>query len=281
MKLDLISQNLKKKLKTGFTKVGNEKQENVKKSREWRERYTPSRLRKKRKLSRKEWMVLIIPSLAAVLAIVIVLFITNRSASYTFEESGKQYYGGSSSAVPARSELKIDQDGKVQLKINGTSSEVSLPIYMDNSQKIVLPYDVLYYSPRFQKANLVAKLSEVECKNNGSVRVARRGKGVLADSGFLYDGDDFYIFLEPMILYFNNYKMEVPALSYVEAVYGNQIMVFNYETKEVFMEKSDGSGIATPVQEDYTISLIGDSMTLPNGTKMLLGTRPDLYDPLS
>ena len=83
-----------------------------------------------------------------------------------------------------------------------------------------------------------------------------------------------------MIVYFNGYKMELPALSYVEAVYGGYMMVFNYETKECFTELYDGSGTAQPPSGDYVLSLLGDSVTMRDGSKMLLATRPDLFDPI-
>ena len=91
---------------------------------------------------------------------------------------------------------------------------------------------------------------------------------------------DFYLFLEPMKLSFNGYSMDVPALSYVEAVYGGYMMVFNYETKEFFIELSDGSGTAQTPSGDYVISLLGDSMTLHDGSRQLLAIRPDLFDPI-
>ena len=120
----------------------------------------------------------------------------------------------------------------------------------------------------------------MECKANGTVTVQRERNSRVAESGFLYDGGDQYIFLEPMIVYFNGYKMELPALSYVEAVYGGYMMVFNYETKECFTELSDGSGTAQPPSGDYVLSLLGDSVTMRDGSKMLLATRPDLFDPI-
>ena len=74
--------------------------------------------------------------------------------------------------------------------------------------------------------------------------------------------------------------MELPALSYAEAVYGGYMMVYNYETKEFFIEMSDGTGTARVPSGDYEISLMGDSMTLYDGSKKLLATRPDLFDPI-
>ena len=79
---------------------------------------------------------------------------------------------------------------------------------------------------------------------------------------------------------FNGYNMDLPALSYVEAVYGEYMMLFNYATKETFMELSDGTGTAQPASGDYVISLLGDSMTLNNGNKILLANRPELFDPV-
>lgn len=96
----------------------------------------------------------------------------------------------------------------------------------------------------------------------------------------MFDGKDTYLFLEPMTVSVNGRTLQLPALSYVEAVYGGYVMVFNYETKDCFVELSDGSGTAQPPSGDYEISLLGDSMTMHDGSRSLLATEPSLFDPV-
>lgn len=243
------------------------------------QRFTPSRLRR-RKLSLGERIVLLIPALAAVAAVIVVLFTVDRGISYEFAETAYQYYAGSKARFESGATLKCGSDGVSLLVEGDRSSETTLPFYLSESRKVVLPTDLLYIAPRSGGCCRLAYFSEVECKTNGTVVVKRDGKTVTGEQGFLYDGADFYLFLEPVVVSFNGYSMDLPAMSYVEAIYGGYIMVFNYETKEVFTEMSDGSGTAQTPTGDYVISLLGDSVTMHDGVRFLLATRTDLFDPL-
>ncbi len=236
--------------------------------------------RPRRRLTGKERLILLIPAVAAVVAVVIAIATVNRGTSYVFKDNAAQYYAGSIATVQSGARLKYTGDGKCTVKQGGTTQETSLPFYLNGSRKAVLPVDMLHVAPRTAAYSRAVHFTEVECKANGTVSVQRERNSKVAESGFLYDGGDQYIFLEPMIVYFNGYKMELPALSYVEAVYGGYMMVFNYETKECFTELSDGSGTAQPPSGDYVLSLLGDSVTMRDGSKMLLATRPDLFDPI-
>ena len=182
--------------------------------------------------------------------------------------------------IESGAELRSGTDGTVFLKTGKQTTETTLPVYLENSRKVVLTSDMLYISPRIGGCSRAVHFSEVECKTNQMISVSRGGSKADTERGFLYDGEDFYLFLEPVTVNFNGYTMDLPALSYVEAVYGGYMMLFNYDTKEFFMELSDGTGSAQPASGDYVISLLGDSMTLNNGNKLLLANRPELFDPV-
>ena len=233
-----------------------------------------------RKLGRRELMILLIPVLAAVAAVTVVMLTADRGSSYKLKKSANQYYGGSTALIEDGAALKRSSSGTTTLKQGSQSTQTSLPIYLAESRSVVFPDDMIYFVPRSSESLRLVYFSEVECKANGTIVVRHEDATKTADPGFLYDGKDFYLFLEPMVLNFNGYTMELPALSYAEAVYGAHIMVFNYETKETVTEAPEGNAEARTASGDYTISLFGDSMTLYDGTKSLLATKPDLFEPL-
>lgn len=246
-----------------------------------RAQYTPSRLRPgKRRMSGREKLIVILPALAAILAVGIVLFTVDKVSVYKIRDTAYQYYGGRTVHIESGAELRSGTDGTVFLKTGKQTTETTLPVYLENSRKVVLTSDMLYISPRIGGCSRAVHFSEVECKTNQMISVSRGGSKADTERGFLYDGEDFYLFLEPVTVNFNGYTMDLPALSYVEAVYGGYMMLFNYDTKEFFMELSDGTGSAQPASGDYVISLLGDSMTLNNGNKLLLANRPELFDPV-
>lgn len=233
-----------------------------------------------RRLGRRELIILLIPVLTAVAAVAAVMLTVSRGTSYKLKRGASQYYGGNRSAIEAGTSLKRSSSGITLLEHGGQSIQTGLPIYLSDSSSVILPDDMLYFAPRSGECLRLVYFSEVECKANGTVIARHDDATKTIDPGFLYDGRDFYLFLEPVVLTFNGYTMELPALSYAEAVYGGHIMVFNYETKETFTEVSDGVAEARTPAGDYTISLFGDSMTLYDGSKSLLATKADLFDPV-
>ena len=243
--------------------------------------YVPEGLRGgKLNLKKSQKLILLFSAVAAVVAVVIVLLTVDFGQSYTIEEPSHQYYGGKAVAVEQGAKLKINSEEKTLLFQGENSTETFLPVYFDSSPAMVLATDMMFINPRAGQTARVAYFSEVEYDEYATITVTRENKEAKPQHGFLYDGEDFYIFLEPVTIEFNGYSMEIPALSYVEAVYGGYMIVFNYETKEFFMELSDGSGSATAGGGDYTISLMGDTITMYDGERRLLATRADLFDPI-
>lgn len=218
--------------------------------------------------------------LAVAAAIAVVILTLGKGSSYKLTDSAYQYYGGSTASISSGAALRRNSDGTTELVQGGHSAETTQPIYLADSTAVVLPDDMLYFAPRSGECRRVVYFTEIERRNNGTIVAGRDGATATIDPGFLYDGEDFYLFLEPVKLTMGGYSMELSALSYVEAVYGGNIIAFNYDTRETFMEAATGEVLAGTTSGDYTISLIGDSMTGYDGSRSLLANRADLFDPL-
>ena len=183
-------------------------------SRMERAQYTPSRLRPgKRRMSGREKLIVILPALAAILAVGIVLFTVDKVSVYKIRDTAYQYYGGRTVRIESGAELRSGTDGTVFLKTGKQTTETTLPVYLENSRKVVLTSDMLYISPRIGGCSRAVHFSEVECKTNQMISVSRGGSKADTERGFLYDGEDFYLFLEPVTVNFNGYTMDLPALS--------------------------------------------------------------------
>ncbi len=234
---------------------------------------------RRRKLTGLEKLILLIPAVAAVAAAAIILFTMDRGSTYSFADSGHQYYGGSSAAIAEGAKVKRLQDGRTQIA-DGEAGHEILPVYLDHSRTVVLTGDMLYYTPRNGEFKLVRGFSEILYREDGFITVSYDNDSVTPQAGFLYDGGDFYIFLEPMTISYKGYHIDLPALSYAEIVNGGHIMLFNAETKEFFVETLDGAVQAVAPQGAYTISLLGDSMEDKAGERTLLSARPELFEPI-
>lgn len=234
-------------------------------------------------LSRKEKLIVAIPATAAIVVVAAIVLLLDRSVTYTLDGAAAQYYANGAYPLTAETELCQETENAFYMKTGGGKKQElsNLPIYYADRRCAVLVRDMIYFAPRTKSQARVDFFSEVTCSENGTVRLIRDGDETVLKPGFLYDGKDLYLFLEPVTLHVNGYALELPALSYVEAVYGGAAMVFNYETKEQLLEPPQGDVTAEIAGGDYTISLMGDSMTLHDGTKSLLFTRPDQLEPVA
>lgn len=230
-----------------------------------------------RRLTKKERLILLIPAVAAVLAVAIALLLNRDAMQVTLEGSPIQYYGGGAFPMEEGAVLRRTAEDATVLSGQGGQRELSsLPIYYQDRQGVTLTQTMAYYAPRSGTMGGITYFSEICFRDNGSLWALRDGKRTDLEKGFLYDGKDFYLFLEPVELTFNGYRMSLPAMSYVEAVYTGDIMVFDYGTKEFFLEAPTTAVLATAGGGDYEVSLLGDSMTTRDGTKTLLFTKPEI-----
>lgn len=231
-----------------------------------------------KKAKRKPFNLLVlVPIAAALLLALLIPRFLDRSGQYTLPETGWQYYGGSKAKVPTGSYLKQDSDGNTHIVDSEMAADFSttLPIYFENLSAVVIPGETIYCDPRTNTCAKTELFSEVFCEHN-NVRILSREKETAVDRGFLFDGKDFYLFLEPVVVKFNGYSLELPALSYVEARYNGDVMVFNSQDKSFLIESPKSVVTAGITTGDYEISLLNDSMVLHDGTRVLLFTRADL-----
>lgn len=236
--------------------------------------------RNKRELNKR--IMRFLPAVIAVLALLVIALLLNRTVSYKLRETGSQYYAGAKAALAKGTKLRHDSDGTLFRHVNGDAHEMNnLPIYYESEPTLVLPTSMVYYAPREGICARADYFTEVTCESTGMVWFTRENKELNLKPGFLYNGEELYVFLEPVEVSVNGYRIELPALSYIEAVYAGNIMIFNSETKEYFMESPTGSVTAVAGGGDYEISLLNDSMVSYDGTKTLLFTRPELLDPVT
>lgn len=243
-------------------------------------RKSEMRLPRRRHFGKRELLFVLIPAAAAVIAMAIVLLLMERENSYTLEEQSCQYYADSAAYLESGTKLIIGENNDTILQYEGEEIATSLPIYSTTEEKIIVTSDMLYYQPRLTKYNRVTHFTEVSIDSHGMISFKKENAAANPGQGFLYDGKNYYLFLEPVRVKLPNYTVELPAMSYVEADYGGEIILFNYETKKTIIEPCEGIAVASAGGGDYDISLLGDSLTTREGKRMLLSSRPELYDPI-
>ena len=237
--------------------------------------------RKKRKLTAKDVLIIVIPALAALAAVFVAVFFVRSASRKTLTGPGHQYYAGVENAVSADTSLSRSESGKALAKnSNGERALSNLPIYYDDRQAFVVTEDMEYYDPRTGQYSRVDQFTELYKDKNGGVHANRENVDKLVNKGFLYNGKDMYIFLEPVTLRLNGFSQELPALSYVEATYNGTVVIFNYDTKESVVMNAETEVTASADSEDYQILLLSDSYMDTQGKRWLLFNAPDVLDPL-
>lgn len=193
------------------------------------------------------------------------------------EGKAVQYYAGQIYEVEEGATLVRGLDETTMTDSTGTTSMSSIVIYQEEESKIILTQDMVYYDPRNSLLMKIDALSEVYYTEYG-ITAVNGNKEYALNKGFLYDGDDYFIFLEDVSVKFNGYLLELSPLSYIEAVFQSHVMTFDHDTLETMLEAPETEVEVTAGGSEYTISLIGDSIVNSKDEKSLLFSRPDLLD---
>ena len=134
---------------------------------------------------------------------------------------------------------------------------------------------MIYYDPRNNVCKKVDRFTEIIYEDN-NITAKNDNQTCELNQGFLYDGDNYYVFLEPVVANFNGYKVELSTLSYIEADYHSNVMAFDYVTKSNITEEPETEMVVTTSTEDYTLKPFNDSLENYKNEKSLLFSRPEL-----
>lgn len=236
--------------------------------------------KKKKRFNLRNFLIVFIPAVVAVAAVVIVYYTTRKASEFRLSGEAYQTYAGGTRKIAGGSELIHDEEtGQSFFMINGRREGLSdLPLYYKGRNAILTPEDVCYYQARSGMMRRLDYFSDVQISDSGSVHLVRGGREADPEQGFLYNGGDLYILLEPMELRWNGYEMTLDALSYVEVTPGDTVMVYDHANDKSYMEEQNTDVIAMQPAGDYSISMLYDSMTYSDGTDRLLFGRADKLD---
>ena len=236
--------------------------------------------RKKKKFGKREAMLVIIPAAAALAAVVIASLFVKRASRQTTGEAGVQYYLDTENAVDAGLVIKKSDDGRTLVEEGEHSVQLAeLPIYFTDKAGFKITEDMIYYDPRDWKHLRADHFTDFTRGGGNGILAAYGGVEKPVNPGFLYNGKNMFIFLEPVeVRVEENKSVPLSAFSYIEAVPGDTIILFDYDTKT--SELFGTGGKAEADAGDYTVQLLDDTLMLSDGTLRLLYASPDLQDPL-
>ena len=136
----------------------------------------------------------------------------------------------------------------------------------------LLPFDYACYAGN----DSVYRLSHFSTMANENNSVVLRDGNLKAENagGYLFDGVDTYIFLENTELRWDGGSVEVPALSYAVARYGNTLQYFDYAAGTSTVVQTGESELTASFANGDVLDMGTDTMKKANGTWYLLVARP-------
>ena len=237
----------------------------------------PKNKKIKKKHSILEIAIVVIPSLILLIIVSMVILITKKAENYYVSDTVAQYYANQEFKLSPPA-FFVNKKGEYYVHNDDLEYPIDpIPFYYKNKSLLVTASDMVYFAPREDIVAKVNGLSEINYEN-GNLCLIKNNRKKDMKPGFLFDGDNVYIFLEPVTLKFDGYSINLGKMSYVEANNSNEMMIYNRETGEMFMKQPKTKVIAETSNGEYTVSLLSDSMKLNDGTMFLLFNRPDQLD---
>lgn len=180
----------------------------------------------------------------------------------------KFYYYFASTKVDFSATIKMNSKDKI-ISVENEDLEIDkYPIYYKNSNKMLLSKNMeIVYPFRNKPLYKTGNYSEISNKNDYLYINYELGFGRLYDC-FLYDGDDLYVFIEPITIIIDNVNYNLNPMSYIKVSSSSVGMYNKLEDKFLYFDN-----VKTHVKaytEEYMINLSNDNYEYNNSTYSLM-----------
>ena len=221
----------------------------------------------------------ILPIVLCVAIVAGVIFVGNSINVFTIKEPIFRFDTGVRLDYTGRTTIeRDDESGVLTLKNNGKKEVLdSAPIYFsENKNKILLPAQKIVVYPKVKKWGKSGFNTVIERDSNGSYIANVRGHEVDVTDSFLYDGNNTYVFLEPMTLTIGSEEVVMPAFSYAYVYYNLRVELYTQDNSiNIVVQTGEELVFATPIDLSYEIDLSKDILRTPEG-EILLITDPSV-----
>lgn len=220
----------------------------------------------------------IIIILAIIIVVFLFVFLSNRAKekikTFTVEDQKLYQY---------LDDNRVDYDGKItfsnvdgitNLKLeNVTTEEVldSTPFYYDDMDMVLLPQNMSVVFPRDNaKQELLPYYSIIDMQSTNYVELKNGTNVYDLQNGFIYDGNDLYIFVTETILKYENKIVKLKPLSFVK--FNNLMNSLNYynygDSGAVVIQNIEGDVFAET--DGYTLNLKVDGIKKDDDYRLLI-----------
>lgn len=215
--------------------------------------------------------------MAAAAAAVALVFLFQRNVDTAVINGGAYNYFGEQRVEFEGTCRLTYKDGVCTLKDdNGTHVLDSKPLYQSDGS-FMIPQTYTWNDMESGAIWRFEHFGEARLEGQG-VTLTDGGRQRENAGGFLFDGNDTYIFLESAELQAGGESVRLPALSYAVARYGSTVQYFNYgDGTSHIIEAAEGDELAL-LNNGVTVNLGTDTVYRANGTWYLLVVQPKLAE---
>ena len=204
------------------------------------------------------------------LLVLLVYWYVEGLSAYRPKSEVHQYFGGAELNYSSDAVFRDEKDGIRVTDTNGKSPIVDTPLLYKGETKLTLPCNMILMVPSegmgVKRINYFTTVSE----NAGRVTFSADNKVAQSYGGFLYDGNDLYIFLEPTVLYIGEVmEIELPALSYAKVRYAQSVEYHNSETDEDKVVGINEVEVTASIKSGYMLNLCKDVIYTNAGESLL------------
>jgi hypothetical protein len=256
---------------------------------------------------RSKPLFMILPIVVCAIVVVVVVLIISRIGVYTIDEPVYRFENGVKHEYTGKTEIKRDDKDVVTLTNNGRSEALeSVPLYFDpnpadpdaadqadqsqagqsaakkNPTKVLIPTRMIYVDPWTMRMGRTGYNTLLTME--GSSRTAHTdSRDISLGAGFIYDGRNTYIFLDPMTLEYGGKTIDLPPLSYAMVYYDLRIEIYTPNGETAIVEQTGPVKVNADSKDTtdggYHIDLSMDILRSKNGETLLI-TQPSLLDEL-
>ncbi len=154
---------------------------------------------------------------------------------------------------------------------------VDTPLLYKGETKLTIPVDMLLMMPlQGTKLYRITHFTTIT-ETDGKVVYTLDKKKAEGHGGFMYDGEDLYIFLDPTTINIGNtIEIELPPLSYAKVKYGQYVDYHNSETDEnQYIAISEFSDVRAR-GKGFDLGLTNDVIYLDEQEAMLYSAVPNV-----
>lgn len=207
-----------------------------------------------------EWFASMI--VLIILILIVVWFWGDRQTVKIKDDEVEVYFVGTKVQYPEGCRLSFDGE-KTEVVGNKNNESVPLsyePLIVNKGAKLINPSTLIYHTGDASKPlKKITYFSEITTEDEGNIAVKRENKTATCQGGFCYNGDNLYVFLEPVVLKVGGSEYDLAPLSFANAVYKEYVEIYSSASNEYSKISTVGDvKIEADFGEKYTIDLSTD-----------------------